>query len=361
LILYSSVKVKTLVDLKGPPGANDQAGPEETVFALSGHGIIPKRIILRWRRSHTVMPSCSVIICTYNRAHLLKRVLHSLVGQTIGPDRFEVVVVDDGSGDDTTVVCDMMRSELPNLKYVPTGRNTGLSNARNVGISASVGDYLLFTDDDCIASQNWVRCLHDALDNDEIVAGAVASTTANFMKLCHNIAQFHAYMPGQKAGPKEMFAGANMAFRRSLLKELGGFFTGVDCAEDTEFILRARAKGHRVFFVPGAEVVHDPDRTGLKDIVRYAVKHASVTIRMRNHYRSLLKTPFVLRSPVLILATAPVIALTVTAGIYLRNPNLTRLFWTAPFVYVLKLAWCWGAARGLRNQYAEGNKKCRES
>lgn len=336
-------------------------GLEELVFALSGHGIILKRIILASERSYIGVPLCSVIICTYNRAHLLKRVLHSLVRQTIGPDQFEVVVVDDGSGDDTTEVCDAMRTELPNFKYIPLENNQGLAIARNIGISASTGEYLLFTDDDCIAAQNWVKCLHDALDNEEMVAGAVASTTANFMKLCHNIAQFHAYMPGQKAGPKEMFAGANMAFRRSVLKELEGFYSGAECADDTEFILRARAKGHRAFFVPGAEVIHDPDRTELKDIVRYAVKHASVTIRIRNHYRSLLKTPFILRSPVLILATAPVIALSVTAGIYLRNPNLARLFWTAPFVYVLKLAWCWGAARGLRNQYAEGKKKCRES
>lgn len=345
------------MDLKGPAGANDWEGSRRTCIPYSGHGIILRRIILASERSYIVVPLCSVIICTYNRAHLLKRLLHSLVGQTIGPDQFEVVVVDDGSGDDTVKVCDMMRFELPNLKYVPTVRNTGLSSARNTGIAASAGDYLLFTDDDCIAEENWVEALRDALDNEEMVAGAVASTSDNFMKLCHNIAQFHAFMPGQKEGPKGMVAGANMAFRRSLLEGLEGFKAGVRCADDTEFILRARAKGHRAFFVPGAAVIHDPDRTELKDIVRYAVKHASVTIHIRNHYRSLLKTPFVLRSPVLILATAPIIALTVTAGIYLRNPNLARLFWTAPVVYILKLAWCWGAAQGLRNQYAEAKTK----
>lgn len=300
------------------------------------------------------MSSCSVIICTYNRAHLVKRVLHSLARQTIRPGEFEVVVVDDGSRDNTAEVCNAMHSQLPNLKYISTGRNTGLAHARNIGIAASTGDYLLFTDDDCIAAENWVESLRNALDNkEEMVSGAVASTTANFFRLCHNVAQFHAYMPGQNAGPKEMLAGGNMAFRRSVLKELKGFDEESRC-EDTEFVLRAREKGYRAFFAPDALVTHDPERNTLSSAVKYAASHASATIHLRNHYRALLKTPFIFRSAGLILAMAPLIALKVTAGIYLRNPSLARFFWTAPFVYVLKLAWCWGAARGLRNQNSEG-------
>ena len=302
------------------------------------------------------MSSCSVIICTYNRAHLVKRVLHSLARQTIRPEEFEVVVVDDGSRDNTAEVCNALHSELPNLKYISMGRNTGLARARNVGIAASTGDYLLFTDDDCIAAENWVECLRDALGGEKIVAGAVASTTTDFMKLCHNIAQFHAFMPGQKAGPKEMLAGANMAFRRSVLSELEGFQAGILCADDTELALRARAKGYRTFFAPDAIVTHDPERNTLSFAVQYAASHASATIHLRNHYRALLKTPFIFRSAGLILAMAPLIALKVTAGIYLRNPSLARFLRTAPFVYVLKLAWCWGAARGLQHQNSEGKK-----
>jgi GT2 family glycosyltransferase len=304
---------------------------------------------------------CSVIICTYNRSHVLARALRSLAGQTFATQRFEVVVVDDGSTDDTAEVCETMQSELPNLRYISTGKNGGLARARNVGVAAAAGEYVLFTDDDCIASENWVEFLKDALDNEPMVAGAVSCAASNFFKLCHNIAQFHAYMPGQKAGDKEMLAGANMAFRRSVIKDLGGFMEGIECADDMEFVLRARAKGYRVFFAPRAIVTHDPERTTLKDVVTYAVRHASTTIRIRNHYGALLKTPFVLRSPVLILLAAPVIALRVTAGIYLKNFSLARLFWTAPLVYILKLAWCWGAARSLWGLQTQGDPECRLS
>ena len=140
----------------------------------------------------------SVILCTYNRARLLERALCSLSRQSISPDHFEVIVVDDGSHDDTETVCKKMFNELSNLRYVSMGSNSGTSSARNLGITASVGDYLLFTDDDCIVAENWVECMADALDKEPIVAGAVASPIKNYFQLSHNIAQFHAFMPGAK-------------------------------------------------------------------------------------------------------------------------------------------------------------------
>lgn len=291
----------------------------------------------------------SVIICTYNRAWLLKRALHALAGQTLSAEHFEVIVIDDGSQDETAEVCRKMLPGLSNLRYVSSGRNIGFSGARNRGIDVSIGDCLLFTDDDCIPAVDWVERLTAALGRVEIAAGTVASSTDNYFTLSHNIAQFHAFMPGQKAGPSEFVAGANMGFRRSVLKQLKGFETHIKYAADMDFILRARSKGYHPFFVPEAVVIHGPDRTTFKGVLKYSADHAAVTIFIRNRYRSMLRTPFILRSPALLLLTAPLIALKVTAGIYMSNPQIAGRFRTALMVYLLKLAWCWGAARGLQN------------
>ena len=291
----------------------------------------------------------SIIICTYNRAPLLKRVLRSLTKQSLPLNQFEVIVVDDGSQDETAHVCEVMVGEMPNLRYVSTGTNLGLAKARNVGFKAARGDYILFTDDDCIADRRWVERMREALVLNEIAAGAVASPTESFLKLCHNIAEFHPFMPGQKEGQREFIAGANMGFQRSALDDLNGFKDKTNPSEDMELILRARMKGYRAYFVPDAMVEHDPDRTTLASIFKYAAQHAAQTVILRNRYRSLLRTPFILRSPALLLAAAPAIALKVTSGIYIRNPRVAKLLYTAPMVYALKLAWCWGAARSLRN------------
>ena len=274
--------------------------------------------VSRERDSHSFT---SVIICTYNRASLLKRVLRSLTKQTLPLNRFEVIVVDDGSQDETAHVCEMMTCELPNLRYVSTGANFGPSRARNVGIEVADGNHILFTDDDCILDRNWAERMSSALEQEAIVAGAVVSPKGPYLKLCHNIAELHHFMPGQKEGPKEFLSCANAGFQRSALDDLNGFEEKTTIGEDMEVILRARMKGYRAYFVPDAVVEHDPVRTTLASIFKYAARHAAQTVILRNRYRSLLRTPFILRSPVLLLAAAPAIALKVTSGIYLRNPG----------------------------------------
>ena len=106
------------------------------------------------------MSLCSVIICTYNRSPVLARALRSLARQSFAAGDFEVVVVDDGSTDNTAEVCEGMHAELANLRYIAAGKNEGLARARNIGIAAAAGEYLLFTDDDCIASEHWVEFLN---------------------------------------------------------------------------------------------------------------------------------------------------------------------------------------------------------
>jgi GT2 family glycosyltransferase len=271
-------------------------------------------------------------------------------------------VVDDGSQDNTARVCESMRGKLKNLTYIETGKNGILSRARNKGIEKSSGHYILFLDDDCIPAEDWIEKVTEALGHESIVAGAVSSPASNYYKLCHNIAEFHSVMPGKKAGPVQFIAGANMAFHRSVLQDHSGFNVDFIIGEDMELMLRAQMKGYQAFFSSDAVVLHDPERTDLKTIFRYAAKHASVTILLRNQYRLLLRTPFFFRSPVLILAASPLIALKVTFDIYLKNRRLTKLFWTAPLVFALKIAWCWGAAHGLWTQRLDwdNNEWCRK-
>lgn len=294
-------------------------------------------------------PLFSVVICTRNRAALIKRALHSLTRQTVNKSLYEIIVIDDNSDDATVKVCEMMCSKLPNIRCISTRENLGVGHARNIGFKEASGKYILFLDDDCIATRNWIEGIGYCLKENTIVSGALITPVRNFFAICHNIAQFHDFMPGQRGGTRNFISGANMGFQRSVLEELNGFHTDLKYSQDIEFILRARMKGYRVFFCPDAVVSHNPDRKTFKSIVTYSIEHAKYTIILRNRFDTLLKTPFILHSPLLILLTSPLIALTITAGIYLSNFSLLKFFWTAPIVYLLKLAWCWGAALGLRN------------
>ena len=98
----------------------------------------------------TATPRISVVIPTFNRAGLLRASLDSLTRQTLRPDDFEVVVVNDGSSDGTEAVCNEFASPLA-LRYLYI-RNSGISAAKNLGIFAARAPLLLFFDDDDIAS-----------------------------------------------------------------------------------------------------------------------------------------------------------------------------------------------------------------
>ena len=91
----------------------------------------------------------SVIICTYNRSGFLKLVLDSLTRQTVSKNDYEIIIVDDGSADDTRGVVQNFKPLLP-LTYFYQ-KNAGLAAAKNHGIFASRGEIVLFLDDDDIA------------------------------------------------------------------------------------------------------------------------------------------------------------------------------------------------------------------
>lgn len=92
---------------------------------------------------------CSVLICTFDRAALLEHMLESLCSQTLSRDKFEVVVVDDGSRDSTAEIVRAFGSRL-NLRYAYQ-RNSGLASARNHALFLTQGQIALFLDDDDIA------------------------------------------------------------------------------------------------------------------------------------------------------------------------------------------------------------------
>ncbi len=92
----------------------------------------------------TIMPTVSIIIPTYNREHLLGRAIQSVLDQTY--QNFELIIVDDGSTDDTEKLVKSFNSEK--IRYIRHGENKGPSAARNTGIQSAKGDYIAFQDSD---------------------------------------------------------------------------------------------------------------------------------------------------------------------------------------------------------------------
>jgi glycosyltransferase involved in cell wall biosynthesis len=167
----------------------------------------------------------SVIVCTYNRRNLLAGCLQSLGDQRLSPARFEVVVVDNNSTDDTAAVVERQRALLANLRYVfePV---QGLSHARNRGASAAVGTHLVYVDDDTRLPSTYLSCVLDTLERTQpdLLGGPVhpfyTEAKPRWFKDRYEIRK---YAEASGFSTTCNVSGMNFVIRKDLLPRLGGF------------------------------------------------------------------------------------------------------------------------------------------
>lgn len=109
----------------------------------------------------------SVVIPTLNRSDLLRLTLQSLTKQTLPASEFEVLVIDNGSTDDTKAVVSHFRYELPCVKYFQELR-PGLHSGRHRGLAEAGGNILVFADDDIQALPTWLEGIQESFQNDDV-------------------------------------------------------------------------------------------------------------------------------------------------------------------------------------------------
>ncbi len=208
----------------------------------------------------------SVVVPTYDRRDLVIRCVEALAAQRF--ESFEVIVVDDGSTDDSVARLEKLASEHPGLRLqvLVNDVNRGANYSRNRGIRAARGGIVAFLDSDCLARPDWLPRLVAGFEDERIAAitGLVVDPEPrNVWELAfkgtHRIA---------RAGPARRLIAGNMAVRRSLLRAYAldedyGFRpdrpdlgTSGRCDEEGLF-LRLRANGHRVIARPDAVVDHE--------------------------------------------------------------------------------------------------------
>jgi GT2 family glycosyltransferase len=197
-------------------------------------------------------PRVSVVVCTYNGGRTLEQCLRSL-GQLDYPD-YEVIVVDDGSTDDTQDILPW----FPDVRVIRQP-NMGLSAARNVGLRAATGEVIAYTDSDCFADPDWLTHLVHQLQR----SGAAGVGGPNLTPEDGWLAACVAAAPGQPTHVLESdqvaehVPGCNMAFRREALLAINGFDPVYRRAgDDVDLCWRLQQAGMWITFAPGAFVWH---------------------------------------------------------------------------------------------------------
>jgi GT2 family glycosyltransferase len=208
-------------------------------------------------------PRVSVVVCTYNGGRTLDQCLRSLAALNY-PD-CQVIVVDDGSTDDTRAI--LARHPFALAIHQP---NRGLSVARNVGLVAATGEIVAYTDSDCYADPDWLTHLVYQIER----SGAAAVGGPNLTPPDGCLAACVAASPGQPTHVLESdqvaehIPGCNMAFRRDALLAINGFDPVYRKAgDDVDVCWRLQQAGEWITFAPGAFVWHHR-RQGPKSYLR---------------------------------------------------------------------------------------------
>ncbi|NIA16203.1 MAG: glycosyltransferase [Nitrospiraceae bacterium] len=208
----------------------------------------------------------TVVVCTYNRCGMLRDALESVVHQEPSNGfTYDVLVVDDGSTDDTAAVVKaaaQVASEVP-VHYVHQAQS-GVSAARNRGVAESTADWIAFFDDDQLASPTWLSNLlavateHQA----KCVGGAILldmpeECTPPLGPVCRSMLGEHPYRGAPApARRRHLPSTGNLLVARKVFGEIGAFDPSLHSSEDTDFISRVIRSGIKTWSAPDAAVHH---------------------------------------------------------------------------------------------------------
>jgi glycosyltransferase involved in cell wall biosynthesis len=213
----------------------------------------------------------AVVVCTRNRSAALAGALEAVLAVEHDPRAWELLVVDNGSTDDTAAVARSLADANPGRVRVVVEPEIGLSAARNAGIAASDAEIVAFVDDDAFPEPGWLAAVAAGFRRREVmcVGGPVAPLLDGELPSWFS-GRFLPYLTVWDLGPaplelhyNEYPRGANVAFRRAGLERVGGFSphlgrrgSSLLSCEEIELCLRLERAGWVTLYQPGARVRH---------------------------------------------------------------------------------------------------------
>ena len=194
----------------------------------------------------------TIVIPAYNAEKTIGLALSAALAQ--GCPVCDVLVVDDGSTDGTAEAV----KRYPHARYVRQ-KNAGPAAARNTGWKNSDSEFVIFTDSDCVPEPGWAKRLMEGFTGEAVGAATgsydIANADSLLPRLIHEeIKDRHVFYKDEV----KFFGSYNVAVRRSVLAETGGFDEGYRRAsgEDNDLSYRVLKAGYTIRFVPGALVAH---------------------------------------------------------------------------------------------------------
>ncbi|HEX7977918.1 MAG TPA: glycosyltransferase [Gemmatimonadaceae bacterium] len=205
-------------------------------------------------------PLFSVVVPTFQRPDGLTRCLEALAALDFPRERFEVVVVDDGSAQPPREIVARFAAVL-DVRLIEEP-NAGPAVARNTGVAAARGEYLAFTDDDCRPDPHWLRALEEVVARypGSAIGGRVENALGDglYSTASQLLIDFLYEYYNVDEGTGRFFITSNLAFPTDAFRAIGGFDASfpLAAAEDRDACDRWREAGHSMVYADDAVVHH---------------------------------------------------------------------------------------------------------
>ncbi|OGM10691.1 hypothetical protein A2Z22_05285 [Candidatus Woesebacteria bacterium RBG_16_34_12] len=297
------------------------------------------------------LPFVSIIVCTFNGSSRISDCLDSLINQDYSEGSYEIIVINDGSIDNTLKIL----TKYP-VKVVTHHKNLGICAARNSGLQNASGSIVAYTDDDCIADKNWVRNLVNNYGVNVMAVGGVTvpysinTLTEKYMsetgygnpapiefgKSKHPLYRFFVYLKdmssplinsGADTMPVQSIYTLNASFKKEIIKKAGGWVLGFNFREDQEMCDRLNRlfPSQKILFTKKAIITHK-HRTSFCHFLKQTYTRSESTLKC---YIKDKKIPPAFPFPVFILLMS-------LLGLYL-SPLLTVL----SLIFLPQLFYTW--------------------
>ncbi len=234
------------------------AGEAEVLAQLAAKGFVER--LRSVPEQPAALPTVSVVIPVKDRAEELKRCLASLAQLNYPQALIQVIVVDDGSLDDSPLVAQQFGALV-----VPSGgKGRGPAAARNVGAANARGEILAFIDSDCTASAEWLGELIPLFSDSKTAA---VGGMVDGMCTTSAVDRYEAVMSSLSLGSRERsgsggddtfyLPSCNMLVRRTTFLSVGGFDDAMHVGEDVDLTWRLRDNGWTITYLPAGRVLHE--------------------------------------------------------------------------------------------------------
>ena len=262
------------------------------------------------------MNLASIIVVTKNHSAYLTKCLNSILNQSY--KNFEVIIIDHNSSDNTAEIIKKFKSDK--IKYFLNTESKGIASVRNYGVKKSNGNYIFFTDSDCMPAKNWVEEGMQILLNNDVagVEGKTIAENQNFGVSQHFVENYEG---GQ-------YQTCNIAYKRENLIECGMFNEKYRIAyEDLDIAIRIKKKSS-IYFNSDMLVFHQLVQWSVKGLMLNAFRAEDKVMLVKEHnYKEILNYR-ILEINSLILLFFPFLLI-----FYYRIKNLNDLC-ILPFMYL---------------------------